>query len=150
MQRKSGAFTAEFEEALISRAAAASTLGSVAFHMEDFFDLDGAEDAFTPDGTEIDATSARWKLPKADSVKFSKDDGWYVPDGKDYGNPAGLKLSYTARNGTFKGSFKVFAVTEAGRSKKYTANVSGVVIDNVGYGTALIKNVGSVTVLIGE
>ena len=149
-QRSGGAFTATFAEPVMSVAAAASTLGSVAFHMEDFFDLDGAEDAFTPDGTEIDATSARWKLPKADAVKFSKDDGWYVPDGKDYGNPAGLKLSYTARNGTFKGSFKVFAVTEAGRSKKYTANVSGVVIDNVGYGTALIKNVGSVTVLIGE
>ena len=149
-QRSGGAFTATFAESVMSVAAAASTLGSVAFHMEDFFDLDGAEDAFTPDGTEIDATSVRWKLPKADAVKFSKDDGWYVPDGKDYGNPAGLKLSYTARNGTFKGSFKVFAVTEAGRSKKYTANVSGVVIDNVGYGTALIKNVGSVTVLIGE
>lgn len=147
-QRSGGAFTATFAEPLMSVVGGQSSLGSVAFQMDDFFDIDGADDLFSPSGTEIDATTSRWKLPKADVVKFSKDDGWYVPEGKDYGNPASLKLSYTPKTGQFKGSFKVFAVTEAGRSKKYSANVTGVVIDGVGYGTATVKKVGSVPVKI--
>lgn len=147
-QRSGGTFTATFADPLMDVAGRSSSLGSVSFQMDEFFDLENADPSYSPDGTEIDATTARWKLPKADAVKFSKDDGWHVPDGKEYGNPAGLKLSYTARNGTFKGKFRVFAETDAGRSKKYTANVSGIVVDGVGYGTALIKKVGSVPVKI--
>jgi hypothetical protein len=38
----------------------------------------------------------------------------------------------------FKGSFKVFAL-QAGKLKKFTMNVSGVVVDGVGYGYATCK-----------
>jgi hypothetical protein len=43
---------------------------------------------------------------------------------------------------------KVFAETDEGRSKKYTATVTGVAVEGVGYGTATIKKVGSVPVKI--
>ena len=81
-------------------------------------------------------------------VKYSTDDGWYTPDGKDHGNPAGLKLTYTAKTGQFKGSFKVFAETGAGKSKKLSATVFGAVVEGVGYGTTTVKKVGSLPVKV--
>ena len=129
-------------------AGASGALGEVAFQLDGCVALDGADDSFTPDGTEIDASTSRWKLPKADSVRFVKDEGWAIAEGKDYGNPAGLKLTYSEKTGLFKGSFKVFSETEEGRSKKYTATVTGAVVDGVGYGTATIKKVGSLPVKV--
>ena len=41
-----------------------------------------------------------------------------------------------------KGTFKVYALEDTGKAtklKKYTVNVSGVVVDGVGYGTATCK-----------
>ena len=145
---KSMPFEATFADALIAEAGASGALGEVAFQLDGFFSLDGADDSFTPDGTEIDASTSRWKLPKADSVRFVKDEGWATAEGKDYGNPAGLKLTYSEKTGLFKGSFKVFSETEEGRSKKYTATVTGAVVDGVGYGTATIKKVGSLPVKV--
>ena len=75
-----------------------------------------------------------------------KDYGYEVV--RDNGNPAALKLTYNARYGTFKGTFKVFCVTEAGRAKRRTATVNGVVVDGVGYGSAVIKKVGAIPVSI--
>ena len=53
-------------------------------------------------------------------------------------NMSGLKLTYKAKDGSFKGSFKVYNL-ENGKIKAYTANVTGVMIGNTGYGTATIK-----------
>ena len=66
----------------------------------------------------------------------------------EYGNPAGLSLSATQSKGVFKGRFKVFGVTAEGKSRKYTAVVNGVVLDGVGYGTATVKKVGAVPVIV--
>ena len=57
-------------------------------------------------------------------------------------NLSGMKLSYTPKKGTFKGSFKVYALQGSGKGtklKKYTVKVSGVVVDGVGYGLAVCK-----------
>ena len=57
-------------------------------------------------------------------------------------NGSGLKLTYTSKNGTFKGSFMVYALEGSGKKtklKKYTVNVTGFVVDGVGYGTATCK-----------
>ena len=62
-------------------------------------------------------------------------------------NPSTLKLTYKAKDGTFKGSFKAYADVN-GRPKATTVNVTGVLIDGVGYGTATIKKVGGVPVTI--
>ena len=62
-------------------------------------------------------------------------------------DPSGLKLTYKAKDGTFKGSFKVYSVNK-GKIKTTTVNVTGFLLDGVGYGTATIKKVGSVEVTI--
>ena len=57
-------------------------------------------------------------------------------------NPSGLKFTYKAKDGTFKGSFKAYALEEKnGRTKlvKYTVNVIGFVVDGIGYGEASCK-----------
>lgn len=98
-------------------------------------------------GVGVTPSGKKWILPKADKVKFDRETEAYVVT-TDYGNPSGLKLTFAASSGTFKGSFKVYAVTENGKSKTYTAQVSGAVVDGVGYGTALIKKACSVPVVI--
>lgn len=89
---------------------------------------------------------AKWTLPRAGSVKWDAEEEGYV-DAKESENPAGLKLTYVAKTGAFKGSFKVYG-DQYGRLKKYTANVSGVMVGTTGYGTAVIKNVGACPVRI--
>ena len=127
---------------------------SSTFSLDGFFDnLEDADDSFSPDGTEL---GAGLSTAKADGVKFSKDEGWYVPEGKENGNPAALKLKYMASTGMFTGTFKVFGVTDSGRQKKWTANVFGAFTKGAdgtmtGYGTATIKKIGSIPVtIVGE
>ena len=144
----SAPFTATFDSPLVGVAGASSVPMTSTFKMDDFFDFDGIDETFSPNGTEIVASQSRWSLPKSNSVKFSKEDGWFTPDGKDYGNPAGLKLTYTAKTGLFKGSFKIFVEPSPGKSKKYTATVTGAVVDGVGYGTATVKKTGSLPVMV--
>ena len=98
-------------------------------------------------GVEVTPSGKKWILPKADKVKFDRETETYDVT-TDFGNPSGLKLTFTASTGTFKGSFKVYAVTEKGKSKTYTAQVSGAVVDGVGYGTAVIKKVCSMPIVI--
>jgi len=58
-----------------------------------------------------------------------------------------LKLTYKAKDGTFKGTFKVYADVN-GRLKATTVNVTGVLIGDKGYGLAAIKKVGSVPITV--
>ena len=53
-----------------------------------------------------------------------------------------LKVTFKSKDGTFKGTFNVY-VTDGDRTRKLKANVSGVVVDGVPYGTAVIRNVGA-------
>ena len=53
-------------------------------------------------------------------------------------NVSGLKLSYTAKTGAFKGSFKAFALVK-GKVKAFTFKVTGVILNGCGYGTATYK-----------
>ena len=123
-------------------------VASSSFSVADSFDVEGVDidDSLLPIDVAVTASRTKWALPKADTVKFVKDEGYVIA--KDNGNPSGLKLTYAASKGTFRGSFKVCAVTDAGKSKKYTATVNGVVLNGIGYGAAVIKKVGSVPVVI--
>ncbi len=47
-----------------------------------------------------------------------------LDDSKAGANPSGLKLTYSAKDGSFKGSFKAYSVV-AGKLKSTTVNVSG-------------------------
>lgn len=112
----------------------------------------------------VDAFTGKWTCNKAASIKWKKivDNtamklyqyalmgcGEYLDPAKP--NVSGLKLSHTVSKGTFKGTFKVYASNEAatapGKSpklKKYTVNVTGVVVDGMGWGQATFKKTGSV------
>ena len=68
--------------------------------------------------------------------------GLVVDETKGKTNLSGMKLTYTPKKGTFKGSFKVYVLEGTGKAtklKKYTVKVSGVVVDGVGYGIATCK-----------
>ena len=119
------------------------------FALEGGFDIEDIEidESLLPEDVEITVSGSKWRVPKADRVKFIKDDAAYEVQ-TEYGNPAGLVLSFNAKTGTFRGSFKVFGITEAGKSKKYTAAVNGVVLDGEGFGTATVKKIGAVPVTV--
>ena len=104
-----------------------------------------------------DINNGKWKFRKAAGVKWSKPKKGAVPSelydpmsGKDLlvdvskgkTNLSAMKLSYAPKKGTFKGSFKLYALQGEGKGrklKKYTVKVSGVVVDDVGYGIATCK-----------
>ena len=94
------------------------------------------------------ATAKKWTFPKNASVKVSKDKTTKeyvltVDTTKGKTNLSSMKLTYKAKDGTFKGTFKAYAVETSGGKKKlksYTVNVTGVVIDGVGYGEATLKS----------
>ena len=111
-----------------------------------------------PDGEPVTASGGKWKFAKAAGVKWAKPKkgveppdiydevtgkGLLVDTSGGKTNLSAMKLTYTPKKGTFKGSFKVYALEGEGKArklKKYTVNVSGVVVGGVGYGTATCKN----------
>ena len=90
----------------------------------------------------IVTTGTRWTLPAAGNVRYDREAEDYV-DAKDSANPAGLKLTYVSKTCSFKGSFKMYAEDTAGRLKKHTVKVSGVMVNGIGYGTATASGLGS-------
>ena len=90
-----------------------------------------------PDGFAVTPAGGKWTFPKAGRVVYVR--GTTEVDAAKLGaNPSGLKLTYKAKGGTFKGSFKVYA-DNGGRLKATTVNVTGVLIDGVGHGTATCR-----------
>ena len=99
--------------------------------------------AYLPDGVAVGG-GAKWTLPKAGKVQLAKDG---TVDASKLGeNPAALKLTYKAKDGSFKGSFKAYADV-SGKPKGTTVKVAGVLVNGVGYGTATVKG-GSVPVKV--
>lgn len=107
--------------------------------------IDGYPISYPNANEPVQMNGARWSCAKAASVKWVKCTSsavcgygsWEVNDANNKTNVSGLKLSYNARQGTFKGSFKIFTSSPGG--KAHTASVVGIVIDGVGYGTASVK-----------
>ena len=58
-----------------------------------------------------------------------------------------FKLTYKAKDGSFKGSFKVYSDVN-GKLKATSVSVTGVQIGNKGYGVATIKGKGSIPVTV--
>ena len=120
---------------------------SLTFSLEEAFDIEGIDDSLLPSDVAVTVSGVNWRTPKTDSVKFVAEDSTYEVR-TEYGNPSGLSLSVKSSEGMFRGRFKVFTVTEAGRSKKYSATVNGAILDGVGYGTATIRKIGAVPVTV--
>ena len=103
---------------------------------------------YLPNGLPVTVSGGKWTLPKAGKVAYKK--GTSEPDEAKLGeNPSELKLTYAAKSGTFKGSFKVY-VDVGGKPKATAVNVAGVLVDGTGYGAATIKKAGGVGVMIKE
>jgi len=98
---------------------------------------------YLPCDVPVVQSGTKWTLPKAGRLSVKKD---VLDDSKAGENPSGLKLTLK-KDGSFGGSFKVYYL-ENGKLKSKAANVAGLVIDGVGYGTATIKGVGSTTISI--
>jgi len=99
---------------------------------------------YLPDGVPVTQKGAKWTLPKAGKVAYKNG----AVDASKLGeNPCGLKLTYKAKDGTFKGSFKVYAEVK-GKPKATTVNVTGFLLNGVGYGTATVKGKPPVAVTI--
>ena len=111
---------------------------------------------FLPTNEVAAVSGGKWKFAKAASVKWAKPKkGAAFPEIYDEAsgkgllvdtakgaNLSGLKLMYTPKKGTFKGSFNVYALEGEGKAtklKKTKLNVSGVVVGGVGYGRATAK-----------
>lgn len=101
-----------------------------------------------PNGVAVsqNGVGAKWNVPKAGKVVYVKG-STEVDSLKTGDNPAGLKLAYKAKDGTFKGSFKVYS-DSSGKLKATAVTVTGLQIGSMGYGVATIKNLGSVPVTI--
>ncbi len=106
----------------------------------------GALADLLPDGLKVDMSGTKFSIAKAGKVKLTKDKSG-IDESKLGDNPSGLKLTYKAKDASFKGSFSVYTLS-GGKLKKTKVNVVGVVIGGVGYGTATIKKVGSIPVTI--
>ncbi len=120
---------------------------SLAFTLGGGFDgIEGLQTALLPANGYAFEGGAKWKFKTADTVKLNADKT-AAEVTKDNGNPSGLKLTYTAKTGAFKGKFTVYAV-QGGKLKKLTANVTGVMVGKTGLGIATVKGVGSVAVTV--
>lgn len=92
----------------------------------------------SPQGTKIEiAANGKWILPKAGKIAYVR--GTTEIDYSKAGdNPCALKLTFKAKDGTFKGSFKVYNDV-GGKLKAVGATVTGVVVDGKGSGSAVVK-----------
>ena len=109
---------------------------------------------YLPAGLAVTVANGKWRV--ADGAKTGKVQlrkGAVSPTDVDAekagANPAALKLTYKAKNGSFTGSFKAYTVVK-GKPKATTVSVAGVLVEGVGYGTAAIKKVGSVPVTVEQ
>ena len=103
---------------------------------------------YLPDGVSVSG-GAKWSVASgaaAGKVVYAR--GTTMVDTAKLGaNPSGLKLTYNAKDGTFKGSFKAYADVN-GKPKATTVNVAGVLVNGIGYGTATVKKAGGVPVTV--
>ena len=108
--------------------------------------VNGALAEYLPDGLAVSGGTT-WTVAKAGSISYKN--GAFDTT-KAGGNPSGLKLTYKSKDGTFKGSFTLYSL-QGGKLKKVKANVAGVVVGGIGYGSATVKKSGSsVAVTIGK
>ena len=102
-----------------------------------FEGIEGVQAALLPKALAVKG-GAKWDAGKAATVNLNEEKT-AAAVAKDPGNNSGLKLTYNAKDGSFKGSFNVYAVV-GGKLKKFKANVTGVMVGAKGYGVAAIKS----------
>ena len=124
---KSGTFTAGWSDAAVFDAAPGA--GAIPATMT--LDIAGF-DAVTSLGGNTVAIS-----PNASEVKVNGNK-WLGPNGI-----TDLKVTYKAKDLTFKGTLNVYVTDPSGKAKKVKGTLTGVVVKGVPYGTLVIKNIGT-------
>jgi len=125
-----------------------TSTGTAAVDFSDATGLpDGVQTDLLPTGEPVYATSTgKWSFDKGSLVKWKKDSttGTYslvVTTTNSRTNLSSMKLTYVPKTGVFKGKFKVYAVQNS-KLKKFSVKVTGVVVDGVGTGVAVLKKTG--------
>ena len=134
------AFTGSLEDgyAVTSAGVGSAPRGKVFFHLSEDVEkeIGGAvvNRDLLPEGEAISVSGQKWVCDPPAKVKLVAG-AWDVSGGP---NKAGLKLSYAAKTGTFKGGFTVYA-QDGARMKKLKATVAGMVVGGAGYGVVTVK-----------
>lgn len=100
-----------------------------------------------PNGEPVEMAGGKWVLAKAASIKLVKGESGnvlmlQVNNGKNdpkKTNLSGLKLTYSAKNGVFKGSFTAYSVKGGTKLVKTKFTVNGFMVDGVAAGVATVK-----------
>ena len=125
--KKPATFTARFSDApKFSATAGGGTVGdSLTLEIADFdevAELNGYPIMINPNVSAIYVNKNKWTGDKG------------LTD---------LKVTYTSKSATFKGSLNVYCVKADGKVKKVKGSLTGCVVNGVPYGTLVIKDVGS-------
>lgn len=120
--------------------------GTLVFSLESYptacqtYPVIGGTDYLPIDQT-FRVASMRWAFDRKGALRYSRASGEF--EMSDMANPSGLRLTYKKSNGSFKGSFTVYAQRSGTGIKRYTAKVTGFMVGDSGAGQATIRNVGT-------
>ncbi len=104
---------------------------------------DWTYEGYGPDGVSVEQIGTKWRVAggaRPGRVVLGRDGS--VDETKTGENPSALTLAYRAKEGTFTGAFKYYVPSARGAPVAKTVNVYGVVVDGVGYGTAVVRGKG--------
>ena len=128
-------------------------IGDAAFRIDtgalgELFD-DWTYEGYGPDGVSVGQIGTKWRVAGgARPGRVVLDRDGFVDEAKAGENPSALTLAYRAKEGTFTGAFKYYVPSARGAPLAKTVNVYGVVVDGVGYGTAVVRGKGAVSVMV--
>lgn len=110
---------------------------------------DWTYEGYGPDGVSVEQIGTKWRVAGgARPGRVVLDRDGFVDETKTGENPSALTLAYRAKEGTFTGAFKYYVPSARGAPVAKTVNVYGVVVDGVGYGTAVVRGKGTVSVMV--
>ncbi|MBP5510013.1 MAG: leucine-rich repeat protein [Kiritimatiellae bacterium] len=111
--------------------------------------IPGLLSGLLPDGEKVTVKKSKWTMAKAAKVTYKKGALTVTPGtkGGTVQNAANMKLSFTAKTGTFKGGFTAYSV-KGGKLVKTKFTVNGAVVNRTAYGTAFNKTAGSILLMI--
>lgn len=128
-------------------------IGDAAFRIDtgalgELFD-DWTYEGYGPDGVSVEQVGTKWRVAGgARPGRVVLDRDGFVDEAKAGENPSALTLAYRAKEGTFTGAFKYYVPSARGAPVAKTVNVYGVVVEGVGYGTAVVRGKGAVSVMV--
>jgi hypothetical protein len=99
-----------------------------------------------PVGEEFAVSGSKWIFSKTSGKLKVVNGVLSVVSKSEPANLSGLKLTYTAKSGLVKGSFKLYYM-DGGKLKSDKVTITGAVADGVFMGSGTVKNLGSFRVM---